>query len=185
MLTDTNTLTDTLTDITGINTDNLTDIDTDTTDTDTDTDNPTDTITDTTANKRGSARSDGKIVRLDVRFPKLLHDKIEALAMANNEPIHHISKKPTLTPTILDLINIGLDNYSTEALERIQVRNESDKITKVLTDNCIDLDALKAELTADILLKIASQQQQQQQAPTLDPDIEARLDAMEAALAGK
>jgi hypothetical protein len=178
MLTDTNTLTDTLTDITGINTDNLTDIDTDTTDTDTD--NPTDTITDTTANKRGSARSDGKIVRLDVRFPKLLHDKIEALAMANNEPIHHISKKPTLTPTILDLINIGLDNYSTEALERIQVRNESDKRTKVLTDNCNDWEALKAEWSAEIISKIA-----QQQPPAIDPTIEARLDAMEAALAGK
>jgi hypothetical protein len=160
--------------------------------TDTLTDNATDTVTDTTdtdtdtiATKRIIPRSDDKIVRLDVRFPKSIHDEIEALAIANGSPIHHISKKPTLTPTILNLIRIGLDNYSPEALERIQVKIESDKISKVLTDNCIDLDALKAELTADILLKIASQQQQQQQAPTLDPDIEARLDAMEAALAGK
>ena len=160
--------------------------------TDTLTDNTTDTVTDTTdtdtdtiATKRIIPRSDDKIVRLDVRFPKSIHDEIEALAIANGSPIHHISKKPTLTPTILNLIRLGLDNYSPEALERIQARIESDKISKVLTDNCIDLDALKAELTADILLKIASQQQQQQQAPTLDPDIEARLDAMEAALAGK
>ena len=160
--------------------------------TDTLTDNATDTVTDTTdtdtdtiATKRIIPRSDDKIVRLDVRFPKPIHDEIEALAIANGSPIHHISKRPTLTPTILDLIRIGLDNYSPEALERIQVKIESDKISKVLTDNCIDLDSLKAELTADILLKIASQQQQQQQPQTLDPDIEARLDAMEAALSGK
>jgi len=150
--------------------------------TDTLTDNPTDTDTDTTDTiKRVIPRSDDKIVRLDVRFPKLLHDEIEALAIANGSPIHHISKKPTLTPTILNLIRLGLDNYSPEALERIQVKIESDKISKVLTDNCNDLEALKAELTADILLKIASQQQQQ----TLDQNIEARLDAMEAALAEK
>ncbi|MFM6214541.1 hypothetical protein, partial [Planktothrix sp.] len=64
-----------------------------------------------------------------------------------------------------------------------QVKIESDKISKVLTDNCIDLDSIKAELTADILQKIASQQQPQP--PTLDPNIEARLDAMEAVIAGK
>jgi hypothetical protein len=156
--------------------------------TDTLTDNTTDTVTDTTdtdtdtiATKRIIPRSDDKIVRLDVRFPKSIHDEIEALAIANGSPIHHISKKPTLTPTILNLIRLGLDNYSPEALERIQAKIESDKISKVLTDNCNDLEALKAELTADILLKIASQQQQQ----TLDQNIEARLDAMEAALAGK
>jgi hypothetical protein len=150
--------------------------------TDTLTDNPTDTDTDTTDTiKRVIPRSDDKIVRLDVRFPKLLHDEIEALAIANGSPIHHISKKPTLTPTILNLIRIGLDNYSPEALERIQAKIESDKISKVLTDNCNDLEALKAELTADILLKIASQQQQQ----TLDQNIEARLNAIESALAGK
>jgi hypothetical protein len=148
--------------------------------TDTLTDNATDTVTDTSTNKRVIPRSDDKIVRLDVRFPKSIHDEIEALAIANGSPIHHISKKPTLTPTILNLIRLGLDNYSPEALERIQVKIESDKISKVLTDNCIDLEALKAEWSAEILSKIA-----QQQPPTLDQNIEARLDAMEAALSGK
>ena len=181
MLTDTLTdnPTDTVTDTTDTDTDNPTD----TTDTDTDTtDTSTDTTTDTTATKRIIPRSDDKIVRLDVRFPKLLHDEIEALAIANGSPIHHISKKPTLTPTILNLIRLGLDNYSPEALERIQVKIESDKISKILTDNCNDLEAIKAEITADIFLKIASQQQQP---PAIDLNIVARLEAMEAAIAGK
>ncbi len=123
-------LTDTLTD-------NPTATATDTTDT------STDTATDTTATKRIIPRSDDKIVRLDVRFPKFLHDEIEALAIANGSPIHHISKRPTLTPTILDLIRIGLDHYSPEALERIQAKSVS--VNRV-TDNCIDLDSIKAEL---------------------------------------
>lgn len=87
-----------------------------------------------------------------------------------------------MTPTILDLIRIGLDHYSPESLERIQVKIESDKISKVLTDNCNDLEAIKAEITADIFLKIASQQQQP---PAIDLNIVARLEAMEAALLGK
>ena len=151
------------------------------TDTDTITD-ITDTATDTITNKRTIPRSDDKIVRLDVRFPRALHDEIEALAIAGGAAIHHISKKPTLTPTILNLIRLGLDNYSPESLERIQARIESDRINRVLTDNCIDLDELKAKLTADILLKIASQQKQP---PAIDLNIVARLDAMEAAIAGK
>jgi hypothetical protein len=154
--------------------DNATDTVTDTTDT------STDTATDTTATKRVIPRSDNKIVRLDVRFPKSMHDDIEALAIANGAAIHHISNRPTLTPTILELIQIGLDNYSPEALERIQARIESDKISKVLTDNCIDLDALKAEILAETLLKVASQQP-----PTLDPNIEARLANLESAQVGK
>lgn len=147
--------------------------------TDTLTDNATDTDTDTTATKRIIPRSDDKIVRLDVRFPKPIHDEIEALAIANGSPIHHISKRPTLTPTILDLIRIGLDHYSPEALERIQAKSVS--VNRV-TDNCIDLEALKAELLDQLRGEIANTQQQ---LPTLDPDIEKRLDAMESVLAGK
>jgi hypothetical protein len=124
-------LTDTLTD-------NPTDTATDTTDTDT-----TDTATDTTATKRIIPRSDNKIVRLDVRFPKSMHDEIEALAIAGGAAIHHISKRPTLTPTILDLIRIGLDHYSPEALERIQAKSVS--VNRV-TDNYLDLDSIKADL---------------------------------------
>lgn len=150
-------------------TDNSTDTTTDTTDTATD--------TDTTATKRIIPRSDDKIVRLDVRFPKPLHDEIEALAIANGSPIHHISNRPTLTPTILDLIRIGLDHYSPEALERIQAKSVS---VNRLTDNCIDLEALKVELLEQLRGEIV-----QQQPSTLDPNIEKRLDAMETALAGK
>jgi hypothetical protein len=150
--------------------------------TDTLTDNPTDTDTDTSTAKRIIPRSDDKIVRLDVRFPKPMHDEIEALAIAGGAAIHHISKRPTLTPTILDLIRIGLDNYSPSALERVSAKlsvNHSDGAS----DNRIDLEALKAEILAEILSQIASQQQPQP--PVIDQNIEARLDAIESALAGK
>jgi len=157
-------------------TDTLTDNATDTTDT---TDTSTDTATDTTATKRVIPRSDDKIVRLDVRFPKFLHDEIEALAIANGSPIHHISKRPTLTPTILDLIRIGLDHYSPESLERIQAKSVS--VNRV-TDNCIDLDSIKAELLEQLRGEIANTQQQP---PTLDPNMEARVANLEAAQLGK
>jgi hypothetical protein len=145
--------------------------------TDTLTDNTTDTDTDTSTNKRVIPRSDDKIVRLDVRFPKPMHDEIEALAIAGGAAIHHISKRPTLTPTILDLIRIGLDHYSPEALERIQVKSVS--VNRV-TDNCIDLEALKVELLAQLRGEL-----QQQQPPAIDPNIEDRLANLESAQVGK
>lgn len=158
---------------------------TDTTDTtDTDTDTNTDINTDTASTpKRIIPRSNEKIVRLDVRFPKSLHDEIEVLAIANGAPIHHLSKKPTLTPTVLDLIRIGLGHYSPEALERIQVKPVS---VNSVTDNHTELSALKGEVE-----RLRGEMEQlrgeivQPQPPTIDPNIEARVANLEAAQAGK
>ncbi|HEY9863493.1 MAG TPA: hypothetical protein V6D21_04870 [Candidatus Obscuribacterales bacterium] len=48
----------------------------------------------------------------------------------------------------------------------------------------IDIDALETKILAKIRGELI-QQQQQPQPPAIDPTIEARLDAMEAALSGK
>lgn len=147
--------------------------------TDTVTNTATDTITDT-AKKRVIPRSDDNITRIDVRIPNSLFEEVEQLAIERGEPVHHKSGRVTMAPTLLDLIRIGLDHYSPEALERVSAKlaaNQSD----TASDNRIDLESLKAELLDQLRGEIASQQQQ----PTIDPHIEARLDAMEAALAGK
>jgi hypothetical protein len=151
--------------------------------TDTLTDNTTDTDTDTSTAKRIIPRSDDKIVRLDVRFPKPMHDEIEALAIAGGAAIHHISKRPTLTPTILKLIQYGLDHCPKGELEQIQVKSVSGNR---VTDNCIDLEALNGEMerlrgeVEQLRGEIANTQP-----PAIDQNIEDRLANLESAQVGK
>lgn len=134
----------------------------------------------TDTKKRVIPRSDDNITRIDVRIPNPMFEEVEKLAIERGEPVHHKSGRVTMAPTLLDLIRIGLDHYSPEALERVSAKLSANQSGSE-SDNRINLEALKAELLAEILPQIAPQQQQ----PTLDPNIEARLDAMEAVLSGK
>ena len=58
------------------------------------------------------ARESEKITRVDVRIPNEIYQKIEAIAIKTNQPIHHRSGKPVITPIILNLINLGLEAVS-------------------------------------------------------------------------
>jgi hypothetical protein len=52
------------------------------------------------------SRVEKKSIRVDLRIPKDLIDKIQRVAVERfNAPTHHISKKPELTPTIIQLIH--------------------------------------------------------------------------------
>ncbi|MFM6206406.1 hypothetical protein [Planktothrix sp.] len=122
--------------------------------TDTVTNTATDTITDT-AKKRVIPRSDDNITRIDVRIPNSLFEEVEQLAIERGEPVHHKSGRVTMAPTLLDLIRIGLDHYSPEALERVSAKlaaNQSD----TASDNRIDLEALEDRLLVKLGEKLQS-----------------------------
>lgn len=51
------------------------------------------------------------IYRLDVKVSKDIYDRIEELAKASGAKVHHISNKPIVSPTVLELISIGLAHY--------------------------------------------------------------------------
>lgn len=60
-----------------------------------------------------SRRTD-EITRVDVRIPNELYDEISQIAIAYfNAKIHHRSNKPEVTPTILELIKIGIAHLDT------------------------------------------------------------------------
>ena len=112
--------------------------------TDTATHTATDTITDT-AKKRVIPRSDDNITRIDVRIPNSLFEEVEQLAIERGEPVHHKSGRVTMAPTLLDLIRIGLDHYSPEALERVSAKLAASQ-SDTASDNRIDLEALEDRL---------------------------------------
>lgn len=68
--------------------------------------------------RRSSIRKTDQSTRIDLRLPNDLLETLRQLAEDKfNAPIHHISKKPELTPTIIELIKLGIkvleDNIET------------------------------------------------------------------------
>jgi hypothetical protein len=56
-----------------------------------------------------TSRRTENVTRVDVRIPNELYEEIVAIAIHHfNAKIHHRSNKPEVTPTILELIKIGI-----------------------------------------------------------------------------
>lgn len=61
-----------------------------------------------------SGRKTDEITRVNIRIPNELYDEIQAIAISHfNAKIHHRSNKPEVTPTILELIRIGIAHLDT------------------------------------------------------------------------
>ena len=114
-----------------------------------------------------------KIVRTDLRIPVEIYSKLEALAVSENSKLHHITGRPMVSPIIVELIELGLRHHKSEK------SSEGDSVG--LVPDTVQGNQLDNKEILDRIAKLESQQQP----PTLDPVIEARLDAMEAALLGK
>lgn len=56
----------------------------------------------------GMAKPQEKITKLDLRIPNELFAQIEEIAIEEGAKIHHISGKPTLSPTAIKLMEEGI-----------------------------------------------------------------------------
>ena len=116
-----------------------------------------------------------QIVRCDIRIPVSTYSKLEALAVSENSKLHHITGRPMVSPIILEVLEVGLRHWKSEK------SSEGDSvglISDTVQDNRLDIETIKAEILDQLRGEIV-------QPPAIDPIITARLDAMEAALAGK
>lgn len=114
-----------------------------------------------------------QIVRCDIRIPVSTYSKLEALAVSENSKLHHITGRPMVSPIILEVLEVGLRHWKSEK------SSEGDSVG--LISDTVQGNQLDNKEILDRIAKLESQQQP----PAIDPNIEARLDAMEAALAGK
>ena len=83
---------------------------------------------------KGKSRADD--TRIDVRFPPSILEAIEQIAEQDGAKIHHISGKRILTPTVIELVKLGLGQVSDKyQLEVSDTRSDylSGKISDTLT----------------------------------------------------
>ena len=96
------------------------------------------------------ARESEKITRVDVRIPNEIYQKIEAIAKETNQPVHHRSGKPVITPIILNLINLGLEAVSQDDF------NLESLASKVSVNYQINIAEIEQKLLASLLAKLES-----------------------------
>lgn len=59
------------------------------------------------------------VTRVDVRIPNELYKQIQKIAIARfKAKIHHRSNKPEISPTILELIKIGIAHFDSESIKQ-------------------------------------------------------------------
>jgi hypothetical protein len=93
---------------------------------------------------KGKSRADD--TRIDVRFPLSILQAIEQIAELEGAKIHHISGKRILTPTVIELVRIGLSQVSDKyQLEISAVK--SDTLSGNISDNLTPrVEAIEGEL---------------------------------------
>ena len=85
-----------------------------------------------------------EITRCDVRIPNHIYEQIEALAVTNGASNHHRSNKPIVTPTILELLQIGLAHYSKPLSDKLPDTNLIDeKISAAIAPIIAELTTIK------------------------------------------
>ena len=88
-----------------------------------------------------NSRQTDTVTRVDIRIPNHLYSEIQAIAVAHfNAKIHHRSNKPEVTPTILELIQIGIAHIESN----LPVVDES--VTDELKKQISDLDTRLKEV---------------------------------------
>ncbi len=107
------------------------------------------------------ARESEKITRVDVRIPNEIYQKIEAIAKETNQPVHHRSGKPVITPIILNLINLGLeavsqDDFNLESLTSKVSVNYQINISEIEQKLLASLETQLEELVEEKLPAIVS-----------------------------
>ena len=93
-----------------------------------------------------NSRQTDTVTRVDIRIPNHLYSQIQSIAVEHfNAKIHHRSNKPELTPTILELIQIGIAHIESN----LPVADESvtDELKKQISDLDTRLKAVESKLS--------------------------------------
>ena len=87
----------------------------------------------------------GKITKLDLRIPNDLYAQIESIAIEEGAKTNHISRKPTLSPTVIKLLEEAVEqrNYLSTESEEERVLKAQTLIVKALEKITVKLSILE------------------------------------------
>ncbi len=85
--------------------------------------------------------------RCNLRVPQPLYEKIEAIARANGAKINSRSKRPQISSTLIELLQIGLEHYSPEdqaisedSSSNMKVKEEQSANTTTSTQSALSFE---------------------------------------------
>ncbi|NJO98152.1 MAG: hypothetical protein HC764_20950 [Pleurocapsa sp. CRU_1_2] len=100
-----------------------------------------------------NSRQTDTVTRVDIRLPNHLYSQIQSIAIAHfNAKIHHRSNKPEVSPTILELIQIGIAHI--ESNLPVTDKSEADKLKKQISDLDMRLKEVESKLSGINLIDI-------------------------------
>ena len=92
------------------------------------------------------------ITRVDIRVPNHLYEQIQALATRHfRAKIHHRSGKPEVSPTILELIKIGIAHLGEELPDTADISDKSgaDELRQQIKELDTRLREVEGKLSGD------------------------------------
>ena len=93
-----------------------------------------------------SSRHSEKIVRVDIRIPKEIYERIQAIAVSRyRAKIHHRSGKPEVGPTILELIKMGITQVEAEVADSVEW-----ELTEEIREKIQELDSRLTEVESKL-----------------------------------